>query len=318
MHFSLRQIAVFDAIVRTGTLSAAAEEVALSQSAASMALKELEENLGIRLFHRYGRKLVLNENGRRLKPKARSLILMANDIAKPESEELEGPLRIATTVTVGNYVLPECSAEFLVRHPKVQMETIVQGVSECVERLEAMSVDLGLIDTTCNRSTLNIEPIGDDRVVVFAAPDHPLAGRRKVSIADLRASSWCLRESPSLTRLHLGMVLREGGLNHVRFVASTYEAVKAAVMAGLGLGFASRHVIAREVAAGDLVVIEANSVVLERKFTLLTPKDVYQGKLPKAFAEHLRRWFAFGMQQRSPADSDRGHLAGPPCDVLQP
>jgi DNA-binding transcriptional LysR family regulator len=292
MHFTLRQIAVFDAIVRTGTLSAAAEEVALSQSAASMALKELEENLGTRLFHRCGRKLVLNENGRRLKPKARSLMLMAEDIRQPETEELEGRLRVATTVSVGNYILPACSAEFLERHPKVQLEIVVDDVARTVERLEAMSVDLGLIDTTCNRDTLLIEPIADDRAVVFAAPDHPLAGRGRVSIADLRASSWCLRESPSLTRLHLAMMLREGALNDVRLVANTYEAVKTAVMAGLGLGFASMQVIAREVAAGELVVIPASSVVLERQIILLTPRDVYQGKLPKAFAGHLREWFA--------------------------
>jgi DNA-binding transcriptional LysR family regulator len=75
-------------------------------------------------------------------------------------------------------------------------------------------------------------------------------------------------------------------------VANSYEAVKAAVMAGLGLGFASMQVIAREVAAGELVVIPASSVVLDRQLILLTPKDVYQGKLPKAFADHLRTWFA--------------------------
>ena len=294
MYFSLKQIAVFDAIVRCGTLSGAAEEVALSQSAASMALKELEENLGTRLFHRYGRKLVLNENGGRLKPKARSLMLMAEDIAQPETDDLEGHLRIATTATVGNYFLPTCAAEFLLRNPKVHMEIIIEDVAKVVERLEAMSVDLGLIDTTCNRDTLKIEMIADDRAVAFAAPGHPLAGRRRVSVADLRASSWCLRNSPSLTRLHLAMALGEGRLNDVRFVASTYEAVKTAVIAGLGLGFASKHVIAREVAAGDLVEIAANSVVLDRRFTLLTPNHVYQGKLPLAFADHLRKWCATG------------------------
>jgi DNA-binding transcriptional LysR family regulator len=292
MHFSLRQIALFDAIVRLGSLSQAANDVALSQSAASMALKEFEDSLGTKLFHRHGRKLILNENGRRLQPKARSLILMAAEITKPETEELEGMLRVAASSTVGNYVLPECAFAFLNLHPKVRMEIITGAVVETVERVVAMSVDLGLIDTTCNRNTLQIEPIGDDRVVIFAAPAHPLARRRQVSLADLRAASWCLRESPSLTRVHLAMTLGGGGLNDIRFVASNYEAVRAAVMAGLGLGFASMRVIAREVAAGDLVVIKANSVALERRFTLLAPKCVYQGKLPKAFADHLRKWFA--------------------------
>ena len=292
VHFSLRQIAVFDAIVRVGSLSGAAREVALSQSAASMALKELEENLGSKLFHRHGRKLILNENGRRLQPKAHSLMLLAAEIRKPETEELEGMLRVAASATVGNYALPECSAAFLNRHPQVQIEIITGGVPETVARVEAMSVDLGLIDTTCNRNTVQVEPIGNDRAVVFAAPTHPLARRRQVSLDELRAASWCLRESPSLARVHLATTLGGGGLNNTRFVANNYEAVKAAVMAGLGLGFASVRVIAREVAAGNLVVIKANSVVLDRRFTLLAPKRVYQGRLPKAFADHLRGWFA--------------------------
>lgn len=81
------------------------------------------------------------------------------------------------------------------------------------------------------------------------------------------------------------------GLN-IRLVANTNEAIKAAVAAGLGLGFASTRVIAREVAAGELVELEANSVAFDRGLTLLTPKRVYQGALPKAFADHLRAWFA--------------------------
>ncbi|TAK99913.1 MAG: LysR family transcriptional regulator, partial [Rhodospirillaceae bacterium] len=137
MHFSLKQIALFDAIVRMGSLSRAAEEVALSQSAASMALKELEDSLGTKLFHRQGRKLILNENGRRLQPKAHSIILLAAEITQPETKELEGMLRIAASTTVGNYVLPECSAAFLSRHPKVRLVISTATINETVERVEA-------------------------------------------------------------------------------------------------------------------------------------------------------------------------------------
>jgi DNA-binding transcriptional LysR family regulator len=291
MHFSLKQIAVFDAIVRTGTLSAAAEEVALSQSAASMALKELEENLGTKLFHRHGRRLLINENGRRLHPQAHSLLTLAAEIGKPPSEELEGMLRVAASTTVGNYYLPECAAQFLSRHPKVRMEVITGAIVDTVERVEAMSVDLGLLDTICNRYTVTVEPIGSDRVVVYAAPSHPLAQGGKASLADLRAANWCLREVPSPTRQHLSEVLGQGGLRNICFVANNYEIVKAAVRNGVGLGFASERVIAREVAAGDLVVINAHAVPFNRKFTLIAPKRVYQGALATAFANHLREWF---------------------------
>jgi DNA-binding transcriptional LysR family regulator len=291
MRFSLRQIAVFDAVARLGSVSRAAEEVALSQSAASMALKELEDSLGAKLFHRHGRKLILNENGRKLQPKAHSLILLAAEIGKPHTDELDGVLRVAASTTVGNYVLPECSAAFLARHPKVRLTISTLNIPETVDRVEALSVDLGLVETHCNRTTLHTEVVGRDRATVFAAPDHPFARRGHASLADLRAASWCLRENPSLTRTHLTLTLGAGGLD-IRFVANTNEAIKAAVATGLGLGYASTRVIAREVAAGDLVPVDAKSVALERVFTLLTPKRVYQGALPMAFADHVRTWFA--------------------------
>lgn len=292
MHFSLRQIAVFDAVARLGSVSRAAEEIALSQSAASMALKELEESLGTQLFHRHGRKLVLNENGRRLHPKARSLLLLAEEIRRPKTTELQGTLRVAASATVGGYCLPECSAEFLDRHPNVRVEILGGTVPETVERVEAMAVDLGLIDTVCNRNSLQAEPIGYDRAVVFAAPSHPLTRKPLISIDDLRAAQWCLRTSPSLTRVHLSTVLGCGGLDGIRFVGDSYEAVKVAVKSGLGLGFASERVIAREVLAGELVVLPASSVALVRRFTLIVPKRVYQSALPRAFVDHLRLWFA--------------------------
>jgi DNA-binding transcriptional LysR family regulator len=291
MHFSLRQIAVFDAVARLGSVSRAAEEVALTQSAASMALKELEENLGAQLFHRHGRRLLLNENGRRLRPKAHSLMLLASEISQPQTGDLEGMLRIGATPTIGDYLLPECSAAFINRHPKVQMEIISGAVSDIAERVEAMSVDLGVIDTTCNRNTLQIEPIADDHMVVFAAPTHPLAQRPKISIGELRSASWCVRTAPSGTRIILATLLG-GAIHDIRFAATTYEGVRSAVVAGLGLGFASMRVIARQVAAGELVVIDADSSDLYRKFTLLAPKNVYHGTLPTAFADHLRGWFA--------------------------
>src|SRR5438067_13369729 len=96
MRISLRQVAVFDAVARTGSVSRGALEVALSQSAASMALKELEDALGVVLFHRHGRKLSLNENGRRLQPMARSLLTQAREIERiSPGEDLSGVLRIA-------------------------------------------------------------------------------------------------------------------------------------------------------------------------------------------------------------------------------
>jgi DNA-binding transcriptional LysR family regulator len=138
---------------------------------------------------------------------------------------------------------------------------------------------------------LQIETVAEDRMVVFAAPTHPLAQQSHVSMAELRAARWCVRTAPSGTRIVLATMLG-GAIPDIRFAASTYEAVRSVVLAGLGLGFSSMRVIAQQVAAGELVVIDTDSPDLHRKFTLLVPKNVYHGTLPTAFADHLRAWFA--------------------------
>jgi DNA-binding transcriptional LysR family regulator len=233
----------------------------------------------------------LNENGRRLQPKARSLMLLATEIEKPDAEKMEGELQIAASTTIGNYVLPECAAAFLGRFPGVRLTVTTATILDVISRVESMSVDLGLLETPCSRNTLLIEALAHDRAVVFASPSHPLARKNNVSIDDLRAAGWCFRDFPSLSSAHLASTLGGPGLN-IRLMTNTNEAIKAAVAAGVGLGFASTRVIAREVAAGDLVVIGAAAVTLERELTLIRPKQVYQGAVPQAFAAHLRSWFA--------------------------
>lgn len=292
LRFTLKQIAVFDAVARLGSVSRAAEEIALSQSAASMALKELEENLGIQLFFRHGRRLTLNENGRKLRTQAHSLLELASEISQPRASEPEGTLRVAASTTVGNYFLPECATEFMKRYPKVHIQILVGSITETADRVEAMSVHLGIVDSICNRTTLQIEPIGSDRAVVFAIPSHKLVQERDVTTEELRGEPWCLREAPSITRTHLSEALGGGGLTNIRFEANTYQAVKTVVKAGLGLGFASSRIIANEVTAGELCVIDCQPVVFDRRFTLLSPTRVYQSALPIAFIDHVRKWFA--------------------------
>jgi DNA-binding transcriptional LysR family regulator len=89
----------------------------------------------------------------------------------------------------------------------------------------------------------------------------------------------------------LALTLGGAALN-IRVIANTNEAIKTAVASGVGLGFASTRAIAREVSAGELVVIGSDLVALERELTMITPRHVYQGAVTAAFAHHLRAWFA--------------------------
>ncbi len=286
MRISLRQLAVFEAVARYESVSRGADDVALSQSAASMALKELEEGLGIILFHRHGRKLTLNENGRRLQPMARSLLAQAHEIERiTQCDELTGILRIAATETIADHVLGPICARFLRENPAVQIKLRPTSWQDVLDQVESMSCDLGFADSPCGRASLIFEPILSDELVIFAAAGHPLAHGRPIDARELATERWCLRAAGSSTRhkLTLGLASFTASIS-VAFESNSNQAIKAAVREGLGLGCLSRRAVEAEFAASQLVPLDVTGLALGRVFGLLRPRNVYRGVLQDSFA----------------------------------
>jgi DNA-binding transcriptional LysR family regulator len=290
MRISLRQLAVFEAVARHESVSRGADDVAISQSAASMAIKELEESLGITLFHRQGRKLTINENGRRLQPMARSLLARAREIERfSSSDELQGLLRIAATETIADHVLGPICGRFLKQHPGVSIKIETTKWLNVFNMVENMACDLGFAEAPCNRGGLIFEPLMNDEMVVFCAPDHPFASREQVSRTELAKERWCLRSAGSAGRhkLALGFDAVTAALQ-ITFEADTGNAVKNAVRSGFGIGCLSRRTLGEEFASGALVPITTPDLPLERVFGMLHPRHVYRGSLQESFSAMVR------------------------------
>jgi len=306
MRISLRQLAVFEAVARHESVSRGAGDVAISQSAASMAIKELEEALGISLFHRQGRKLTINENGRRLQPMARSLLAQAREIERiSPAEELTGVLRIAATDTVTDYILGPICGRFLKQHPGVQIKLEPTHWQQVLIKVENMACDLGFAEAPCNRSGLIFEPILSDHMVVFTSPKHPLAQRGQIDVSELASERWCLRSvgSGGRHKLTLGFASVSPGIS-IAFESDSTAAVKAAVINGLGLGCLSRRALNEEFAAKLLVPLDVRGLPLDRVFGMVSPRNVYRGILQESFSALVRdfadRHIASRFKSRTP------------------
>lgn len=290
MRISLRQLAVFEAVARHESVSRGADDVAISQSAASMAIKELEESLGITLFHRQGRKLSINENGRRLQPMARSLLSRAREIERmSSSEELTGMLRIVATETIADYILGPICGRFLKKHPGVQIKLEIAKWQSVFDMVESMACDLGFAEAPCNRSGLIFEPLMTDELVVFCAPDHPFAQRGEVELSELIKEKWCLRSVGSAGRHKL--VMGFDGVSaalSIAFESDNAAAIKQAVRSGFGIGGLSRRTLAEDFAKGTLVPVTVRDLPLERVFGMLHPRHVYRGSLQESFSAMVR------------------------------
>ncbi len=169
MHITLRQIAVFTEVLKSGSTTQASQVLALSQSAVSAALADLEAQLGVQLFDRVGKRLVLNEHGRLLYPRAVRLLEQADEIEQLFKED-NGAIRIYASSTIGNYLLPGMIAGYRRDFPGLPLELSVGNSQDVINAVSDFRVDVGLIEGPCHMTDLVSEAWLEDELVVFAAP----------------------------------------------------------------------------------------------------------------------------------------------------
>lgn len=254
MHITLRQLEVFTEVLKSGSTTQASVVLALSQSAVSAALADLEGQLRVQLFDRVGKRLVTNEHGRLLYPKALALLDQAIEIEQLFLQDL-GALRIAASSTIGNYMLPGMIAKYRRDFPDTPLELNIGNSQDVIEAVADFRGDLGLIEGPCHMPELMTKAWQQDELVVFAAPDNPLCHKVLV-LEELADAAWILRERGSGTREVLDHLLL-AKLPHFKLVMElgNSEAIKRAVRYGMGISCLSRRVIADQLASGELIAL---------------------------------------------------------------
>lgn len=272
MHLTLRQLQIFLAVARSGSTTAAASAVSLSQSATSAALNELESQLGIKLFDRIGNKLMLNDSGRVLLPQAHQLLDAAANIA--QQFQVSVPLsatglRIGASTTIGSYLLPELFAQAFGRAAAGYPRVMIANTAQVVTAIVNFEVDVGLLEGPSTDPDLVMLPWIDDELVVVAAPDYADWPDGPVPLALLDRAGWLLRERGSGTRETVDQALRPhlSGLRSVGEFGNS-EAIKHAAAAGLGLACLSRCVVSDLIGLGRLIELKTALPALHRQFYL--------------------------------------------------
>ncbi len=278
MHYTLRQLEVFLAVARTENISRAAETLAMSQSAVSGALSELERHFDVLLFDRIGKRLQLNELGRVLWPRVENLLAQAADLELAFKQHSEiGNLNIGATLTIGNYIAVELIAQFMREQPGARVSLHVGNTAEIARKVLNFENDLGLIEGEMQHPDLDVVPWREDELVVFCAPEHPLAVRGELSDTDLLAATWIVRESGSGTRqaFEKAMFGLLPELNIMLELQHT-EAIKRAVEAGLGLGCISRVALRDALRRGSLIELRVKHRDFRRHFYFVLHRHKYR------------------------------------------
>ncbi len=278
MSITLRQLEIFIAVAETAQVTKASKKLFVTQSAVSMALAELENQLGGSLFDRHGRSLILNARGRYLLPQAKDIVAQVSNIESIMSERndtLSGSINIAASSSLGNYILPYLIGAFKKSHPKVMVTMLVYNTKIVEGMVLDGTVDIGFVEGMVKNGDLKIRPWFKDELVVLTAPSDPLANNDVFNVAkDMKDCKWVMREKGSGTAAIFHEKMKDY-LEEITVVFETGhpESVKRAVEAGVGIACLSALTVCREVENGWLKTLKVEGVDMKRQLHIISRKD---------------------------------------------
>lgn len=291
-HISLKQLKVFTSITQHKTLTAASESLFLSKAAVSMALSELEKQIGHHLFDRVNNRLILNQEGHKLLPLADELLNRANDIESifDGGPTLSGQLRIGASDTLGNQVAPYLLSDFRRHTGHVSQSLFISNSAQICDMLIDYELDIALIEGKTQHPDLQSTSFSQDEMCVICAPDSRFDHEGLTPLSELENSEWILREAGSGSREFFTRVIAPRIEHwHEAFQLNTTEALINSVSAGLGLGCLSRLSAEPAIRDGRVKQVEI-PLDMQRRFWILIHKDKYQNPLLRTFIEFCQDW----------------------------
>jgi DNA-binding transcriptional LysR family regulator len=280
---TLEQLKVFAAVAEREHVTRAGEFLNLTQSAVSSAIAALEQEFSLKLFHRVGRGIVLTEAGKFFLPEARAILARAQSTRAAMGEFsglARGRLTIHASQTISSYFLPSHLVTFHARFPGVELAVSVGNTAQVVHAIMNGEAELGFVEGPVADPHLAVEVVGTDQMIIVVAPGHPWARKTSVSVADLVAGNWVLREDGSGTRAVFVDALSALGVDPLKLRVSialpSNEAVRLAVEQGAGAAALSSLVCAKSIAAGSLVRVKAE--LPKRDFHAVQHVDHYRSR----------------------------------------
>lgn len=310
-HGTLHQLCVFEAVARLGSYTQAAEELHIAQPTASVQIKKLNETVGMPLFEQIGSRTHLTEAGRVLQAACEGIFL---ELAKVEERlcsvrGLEsGRLWLAVSTTSKHFASRVLTA-FVQKHPGIDVSLQIQNRETLLERLADDTDDLYLFANPPRDAEMVVQQILPNPMVVFARPDHALAKENRITFERLAQEPFLMRERGSGTRSVAQEIFAKHGVQpRVRMELSSNEAIKEAILAGLGVSIMSRYTLGCEGEQNGLVALDVEGFPLVRHWYFVYPIGKQLSVAARAFMAFTREQVkrpVVADQQRS--DSVRTH-----------
>jgi len=286
MNITLRQFKILEAIVEKRNYTEAAKSLFMTQPAVSMQVKQMEEQISLPLFEREGKQVRPTEAGLELLYYAQNIRQKINE-ASEVMEELRGLKRgklHLTMASTANYFAPQLIAAFHHQYPAAQVTLDVTNRTGLLGALANNTTDMVIMGSPPDGQQLTGIPFLENPLVVVAWPEHPLASRKSIRLADVADEDFIVREPDSGTRMATERYFAEHQLSlRPRMEMNRAEAIKQAVMAELGLGIVSLHTIEMELSLKRLVVLNVEDFPIIRQWHIVHRNNKRFAAIPEAF-----------------------------------
>ena len=285
----VRDLQVFISVAKHLNYTRAGEEVHLSQPSVSVRIKQLETELGVKLFEQLGKKVALTEAGQLLVPYAHRILTAVEDAEHAIKDLLglqRGSLRIGASTTPGMYIIPRTIARFKEHHPQIDVQLGIRDTREIEAGVVRNEFDFGFVGGHLAGDEIDVLPWLTDELVLIVPPKHRLARKKIVKSDDLAKEQFVGRESGSATRAVLASHLEEWNLQLQTVIEmENPESLKKAVQSGLGIAFISKFAIESEMKAKTLASVRVSKLTINRELKIVYRKDKHLSRAARAFIE---------------------------------
>ncbi len=290
LHSTLQQLRLFESVARNQSYTRAAEEIHLSQPAVSVQVKRLEEQIGMPLFEKMGKKIFLTRAGKELYDACQDIFNRMEQLESSLDDlrgTIAGPLSIGV-VTTTKYFLPHLLGEFLRQYPAVEPHLKVSNRERILERFDNNRDDIYITGHAILEREAEDRPFLDDQLVVFANPDHPMARQKQITLEELSKERFLFREKGSGILQTLEAFLECHGVSLPPYMElGSGEAIKQAVMAGIGISMLSITSLKLELETGRLVVLDVFDLPIRRQWRAVHPKGKHLTPVAEKFIEFI-------------------------------
>lgn len=284
---TLRHLKIFVTVCQTGSVTAAGEKLYIAQPSISLAISELENYYGIKLFDRISKRLYITEGGKNFLQYANHILKLFDEMeTEVKNFDTHGIIRVGASITIGTYLLPQYIKSFKEIYPEMEVQAVINNSDTIEQSVLNNNIDIALIEGQIHSPYIKSQQFKKDKLVLICGLNHQLSNYDELHINDIKNESFLLREKGSAGRELCDNIFAANGIDlNITWESSSTQAIIKAVSLGLGLSVLPHLLVKESIARNEVKIINLKNISFDRHFSIIYHKNKFLTKSAKTFID---------------------------------